>query len=506
MDPDRLFPADPATRAIARDLYAGVRGLPLICPHGHVDPALFAEDAPLPNPAALFVAPDHYLTRMLYSQGVPPQRLGVPDRDGRVQVGPREAWRTFCEHWYLFRGTPSRLWLEQSLAEIFGVTERLGPETADAVYDELTARIAEPAYRPRALLRRFGIEVLATTDSPTDRLDQHARLAADGWAGPGEQPPATPRDRWPGGDTAPPRSPWPTDGPQCRIIPTFRPDPVTDPEQPGWAAAVARLGELTGADTGSYAGYLDALARRREDFRRAGATATDHGHPTALTADLDPADAARLYDRLLRDAGKDGPDPGDAELFRAQMLTESARMSVDDGLVMQLHPGSVRNHNGYLYAQFGLDSGGDIPAATDYVHALRPLLDRFGDDARLRLVLFTLDESAYSRELAPLAGVYPAVYLGPAWWFYDSPEGMRRYRELTTETAGFYNTVGFNDDTRAFPSIPVRHDVARRMDCGFLARLVAEHRLPADEAAEVATDLAYRLPKRAYRLDEGVTR
>jgi glucuronate isomerase len=477
MDPDRLFPADPATRAIARDLYAGVRGLPLICPHGHVDPALLAEDAPLPNPAALFVTPDHYLTRMLYSQGVPPQRLGVPDRDGRVRVGPREAWRTFCEHWYLFRGTPSRLWLEQSLAEIFGVTERLGPATADAVYDELTARIAEPAYRPRALLRRFGIEVLATTDSPTDSLDHHARLAADGLA-----------------------------GPQARIIPTFRPDPVTDPERPRWAAAVARLGELTGADTGSYAGYLDALARRREDFRRAGATATDHGHPTALTADLDPADAARLYDRLLRDAGKDGPDTGDAELFRAQMLTESARMSVDDGLVMQLHPGSVRNHNGYLHAQFGADSGGDIPAATDYVHALRPLLDRFGDDPRLRLILFTLDESAYSRELAPLAGVYPAVYLGPAWWFYDSPEGMRRYRELTTETAGFYNTVGFNDDTRAFPSIPVRHDVARRVDCGFLARLVAEHRLPADEAAEVALDLAYRLPKRAYRLDEGVTR
>ena len=505
MDPDRLFPADPATRAIARELYAEVRGLPLICPHGHVDPALLADDAPQPDPAALFVAPDHYLTRMLYSQGVPPQQLGVPDRDGHVQVGPREAWRTFCEHWYLFRGTPSRLWLEQSLAEIFGVTERLGPQTADAVYDELTARIAEPAYRPRALLRRFGIEVLATTDSPTDSLEHHARLAADGPASPEGRPPGTHRDHrlgeTPSGGPAAP-----VNGPRARIIPTFRPDPVTDPERPGWAAALGRLGELTGTDTGSYTGYLDALARRREDFRRAGATATDHGHPTALTADLDPADAARLYDRLLRDAGKDGPDTGDAELFRAQMLTESARMSVDDGLVMQLHPGAVRNHNRYLYAAFGPDSGGDIPAATDYVRALRPLLDKFGDDPRLRLVLFTLDESAYSRELAPLAGVYPAVYLGPAWWFYDSPEGMRRYRELTTETAGFYNTVGFNDDTRAFPSIPVRHDAARRVDCGFLARLVAEQRLPADEAAEVARDLAYRLPKRAYRLDEGGTR
>jgi len=473
MDPDRLFPADPATRAIARELYAEVRGLPLICPHGHVDPAMLSDDEQLPDPAALFVAPDHYLTRMLYSQGVPPQRVGVPDRDGRVQVGPRQAWRTFCEHWYLFRGTPSRLWLEQSLAGIFGVTQPLGPQTADAVYDELTARIAEPAYRPRALLRRFGIEVLATTDSPLDGLEHHARLAADGWA-----------------------------GKEGKIIPTFRPDPVTDPERPGWVAAVARLGEITATDPGSYAGFLDALARRRQDFKRAGATATDHGHPTALTADLDSADAARLYDRLLRDAAKEGADPDDAELFRAQMLTESARMSVDDGLVMQLHPGAVRNHDRRLFAAFGPDSGGDIPAATDYVHALRPLLDRFGDDPRLRLVLFTLDESAYSRELAPLAGVYPAVYLGPAWWFYDSPEGMRRYRELTTETAGFYNTVGFNDDTRAFPSIPVRHDVARRIDCGFLARLVAEQRLPAGEAAEVAGDLAYRLPKRAYRLDE----
>jgi len=474
MDSGRLFPADPATRAIARELYAEVRDLPLISPHGHVDPALLAGDLPLPDPAALFVTPDHYLTRMLYSQGVSPLRLGVPDRDGRVHAGPREAWRTFCAHWYLFRGTPSRLWLEQSLAGIFGVTGPLGPATADEVYDELTERIADPAFRPRALLARFGIEVLATTDSPLDSLEHHAKLAAEGWG-----------------------------GPEKRIIPTFRPDAVTDPERPGWVAAVARLGEITGTDTGGYAGYLAALARRREDFLRAGATATDHGTPSAQTADLDHAEAARLFGRLLRDAGQDGADPGDAELFRAQLLTEMARMSVDDGLVMQLHPGALRNHDRHLYAEFGPDSGGDIPVATDYVHALRPLLDRFGDDPRLRLILFTLDESAYSRELAPLAGVYPAVYLGSPWWFNDSPEGMRRFRELTTETAGFYNTVGFTDDTRAFPSIPVRHDVARRVDCGFLARLVAEHRLPASEAVEVARDLAYRLPKRAYRLDGG---
>ncbi|MBO0836136.1 MAG: glucuronate isomerase [Actinobacteria bacterium] len=471
-DPDRLFPADPAIRTIARELYGVVRDLPLISPHGHVDPALLADDAPLPDPVTLFVTPDHYLTRMLHSQGIGPEHLGVPDKDGRVQAGPREAWRTFCANWYLFRGTPSRFWLEQSLAEIFGVTQRLGPQSADAVYDELSARLAEPAFRPRALLRQYGIEVLATTDSPLASLEQHRRLAAEGWG-----------------------------GPEHRIIPTFRPDPVTDPEQPGWLANLARLGELTGSDTGGYAGFLDALARRREHFRQAGATATDHGHPTALTADLDRADAARLYDRLLRDAANDAAAPADAELFRAQMLTESAGMSVDDGLVMQVHPGALRNHNRYLFARFGSDMGGDVPTATDYVHALRPLLDKFGDDKRFRLVLFTLDESAYSRELAPLAGVYPAVYLGPAWWFYDGPEGMRRYRDLTTSTAGFYNTVGFTDDARALPAIPVRHDVARRIDCGFLAGLVAEHQLPADEAAEVARDLAYRLPKHAYRLD-----
>jgi glucuronate isomerase len=499
MDQDRLFPADPTTRAIARELYAEVRGLPLISPHGHVDPAMLADDVALPDPAALFVTPDHYLTRMLYSQGISPLRLGVPDRDGRVHASPREAWRTFCEHWYLFRGTPSRLWLEQSLAGIFGVTRPLGPATADEVYDELAARVADPEFRPRALLRRFGIEVLATTDSPLDSLEHHAKLAAEGSAGPGGRPPGTPRSRARSSIVSGVQE----GRPEPRVIPTFRPDAVTDPSRPGWLEAVARLGEIAGTDTGSYAGYLEALTRRREDFKRAGATATDHGTPTARTADLEPADAARLFGRLLGDAAKDGPDPGDAELFRAQLLTESARMSVDDGLVMQLHPGAQRNHDRYLYAEFGPDSGGDIPAATDYVHALRPLLDRFGDDPRLRLVLFTLDESAYSRELAPLAGVYPAVYLGPPWWFYDSPEGMRRYRELTTETAGFYNTVGFTDDTRAFPSIPVRHDVARRVDCGFLARLVAEERLPADEAAEVARDLAYRLPKRAYRLDGG---
>jgi glucuronate isomerase len=182
------------------------------------------------------------------------------------------------------------------------------------------------------------------------------------------------------------------------------------------------------------------------------------------------------------------------------MLTEMATMSADDGLVMQIHPGAFRNHNPWLFEHYGRDKGADIPTATDYVHALRPLLARHGNNPKLTIILFTLDETSYARELAPLAGHYPSLKLGPSWWFHDSPEGMRRFRQQVTETAGFYNTVGFNDDTRAFLSIPARHDVARRMDCGFLAQLVVEHRMEDWEAAELARALAYDLAKQAYKL------
>jgi glucuronate isomerase len=408
---------------------------------------------------------------MLLSQGIPPARLGVPavaGADPEPETDGRAIWRTFVAHWHLFRGTPSRLWLERTLADVFGVDARLRPETADEVYDALAARLAEPDFRPRALFGRFGIEVLATTESPLDDLSAHATLAADGWGGPGG-----------------------------RVITTFRPDDVVDLEWTGWEARVAALGELTGEDTGSYPGYLAALRRRREAFVKAGATSSDHGHPTARTLVLEPAEAAAIYTRGLRGTAS----PADAETFRAHMLTEFARMSIDDGLVMQLHPGSVRNHNRWLHATHGRDTGGDIPQATEYVHALAPLLDAYGNDPRLTLVVYTLDETSFSRELAPLAGGYPALYLGAPWWFLDAPEALRRFREAVTETAGFYNTAGFVDDTRAFCSIPVRHDVARRVDAGFLARLVAEHRLPLAEAAETIVDLAYHLPRRIFRLE-----
>jgi glucuronate isomerase len=462
---DRLFPAEPAVRSIARRLYGQVKALPIVSPHGHTDPAWFAVNAPFSDAASLLLAPDHYLYRMLYSQGVSMEALGVAGRDGDSPADPRAAWRLLASNFHLFRGTPSSLWLNHVFAQVFGFDVCLSIETADLYFDRIGALLQTEAFRPRALFDRFGIELLATTESPTDTLDHHRQIRDSGWGG--------------------------------RVVTAYRPDPVVDPEHEDFRASLARFGELTTLDVHGWAGYLEAHRRRRAVFALAGATSTDHGHPSAATADLSRPEAEALFAKVVG-----GPvPPADAELFRAQMLTEMARMSLDDGLVMQIHPGSFRNHNALVHGRFGRDKGADIPQRTDYVHALKPLLDAFGNEANLTIIVFTLDESAYARELAPLAGHYPALRLGPAWWFHDSPEGMRRFREQTTETAGFYNTVGFNDDTRAFLSIPARHDVSRRVDCGFLAKLVAEHRLDEDEAAEVAVDLAYRLVKQAYRLD-----
>jgi glucuronate isomerase len=464
LHPDRLFPAEPGVRGLARRLYDEVAGLPIISPHGHTDPEWFATDAPFADATSLLLAPDHYLYRMLYSQGVPLDALGVPSRKGASSADPRAAWRLFAENQHLFRGTPSALWLDHVFAEVFGFEVRLCAETADLYFDRIGELLATPAFRPRALFDRFGIELLATTEAPTDELKHHRAIRESGWDG--------------------------------RVVTAYRPDPVVDPEHEEFWVSLERFGQMTGQDVGFWSGYLEAHRIRRQAFIAMGATSTDHGHPTAATADLSPLEAEALYHRIV-----DGVwSKEDAELFRAQMLTEMAKMSLDDGLVMQIHPGSFRNHNAAVHRRFGRDRGADIPTATDYVRALKPLLDRYGNERDLTVIVFTLDETSYARELAPLAGHYPALRLGPAWWFHDSPEGMRRFREQTTETAGFYNTVGFNDDTRAFLSIPARHDVARRCDCAFLARLVAEHRLAEDEAHEVAQDLAYNLVKRAYKL------
>jgi glucuronate isomerase len=461
LNENRLFPAEDKTRAIAKRLYEGIRALPIVSPHGHTQAGWFAHNKRFADPVALFVQPDHYVFRMLYSQGISLEDLEI----GKPKVqNPHKVWRIFASNYHLFRGTPTRLWLDYAFQELFGLTERLSAKTADHYYETIEAKLATPEFLPRTLYERFRIEVLATTDSALDSLEDHKTIRASQWKG--------------------------------RIVPTFRPDAVVDPQFPGFLENVRALGTLTGEDTSTWRGYLHALAARRAFFKSMGATATDHGHPTALTEDLSETSAAELFEEILNKKAYDA----DVEIFRGQMLTEMARMSLDDGLVMQIHPGSVRNHNAQLFARYGRDMGADIPQPTGYVEALRPLLNRFGNEPGLTIILFTLDETAYSRELAPLAGHYPCLKLGPPWWFHDSPEGMRRFREMTTETAGFYNTVGFNDDTRAFLSIPARHDVARRMDAAFLAQLVAEHRLDEDEAVELAEDLTVGLVRKAYKL------
>jgi glucuronate isomerase len=462
---DRLFPPDPTVRAIARRLYARVRALPIVSPHGHANPAWFAQNEPFPDPSTLLIIPDHYIFRMLYSQGIPLESIGIARSDGApVEGDPRKIWRLLATHWRLFLATPSRIWLTHALSEVFGVAERLTPESADGIYDRIAECLTLPEFRPRALFERFNIEVLATTESPLDPLAHHRKLRESAWKG--------------------------------RVITAFRPDSVVDPDDPHFSSNVVKLGETTGEATDTWSGYLRALANRRRFFASLGATSTDHGHPSAATFDHSPPECEALF----RKAFSGDASPVEAERFRGQMLLEMARMSIEDGLVMQIHPGAFRNHNPRVFRDFGPDKGADIPSRTDYVRALKPLLDRFGNDSRLSLIVFTLDESTYSRELAPLAGHYPALKIGPAWWFFDSPEGMRYYRQRITETAGFYNTVGFNDDTRAFLSIAARHDVARRVDCGVLATWVAEHRVDEDEASDLAVDLAYNLAKRAYKL------
>lgn len=465
LSPDRLFPAEASTRSVARSLYQAVSKLPIVSPHGHTDPRWYAENDPFPDPARLFIVPDHYVFRLLHSQGIDLSDLGVPRADdGWTETDSRTIWHRFAENYHLFRATPSRLWLEHAFEEVFGWTRRLCAENADEAYDHIAACLAKPQFRPRALFERFNIEVIATTESPLDDLRWHRAIREGDWNG--------------------------------RVVTAYRPDNVVDPDFEGFTENVEKLGELAGEDTLGWRGYLNAHRKRRAFFKSLGATSTDHGHPSAHTENLSAAEADGLFQKALKGTCM----PAEVERFRGHMLTEMARMSLDDDLVLQIHPGSFRNHSSPVLNAYGRDKGFDIPTQTTYVDALKPLLDAVGEEKNLRIILFTLDETAYSRELAPLAGVYPALKLGPAWWFHDSPEGMLRFREMTTETAGFYNTVGFNDDTRAFCSIPARHDVARRVDCAYLASLVTSGRLDEDEAYEVAIDLAYRLAKQAYRL------
>jgi glucuronate isomerase len=465
---DRCFDPDPATRRAALNLYHSIQNLPIISPHGHVDAALFADPhASFGTPADLLVIPDHYVFRMIHSQGVPLASLGVPSMDGTpVERDHRRIWQRFADHFYLFRGTPSGLWLAYEFKFVLGIEEQLTPQNAARIYDQIVERLASPEFRPRALFEKFNIEVLATTDSASDPLDSHRALRASGWAG--------------------------------RVIPTFRPDAVVNLETENWHTQIEALSRASGVSIRDYASFLAALETRRAAFRQLGAVATDHGVFQPQTAPLPEEEAHAIFQRALQGQLR----PGDASRFTAHMLMEMARMSCEDGLVMQLHCGSFRNHHPDTLARFGRDRGYDIPVQTEFTHNLRPLLARYGADPRLTLILFTLDETTYARELAPLAGVYPALRLGPPWWFHDSWNGMRRYFDQVMETAGIYNTVGFNDDTRAFLSIPARHDLWRRAVANWLAGLLVRGFIGNDDALEMARELAYHLPRRAYRLDQ----
>ncbi len=464
-DPDRLFPYDDALRGLARVIYGSIKDLPILSPHGHCDPRWFAENQRFPNPAELFVTPDHYVFRMLVSQGVSMDDLGIPRIDGgTIEQDPRKIWRLFAKHINLFRGTPSGIWLNHSFEHVFGFLEPLTADNADEYYDHIDSTLAMDQFRPRAMFDRFKIDCLATTEGALDDLRWHRQIIDSDWSG--------------------------------RVITTYRPDAVVDPDFEGFAENIDAFGALTGEDIATWAGYLNAHRIRRAYFRDHGATATDHGHPNARTEDLPQDEAAALYAKIL--TGDFTADEADA--FRGQMLTEMARMSVEDGMTMQIHAGSTRNHSAQVFASHGRDKGFDIPRRCDFVDALKPMLDAVGMEPDLTILLFTLDETTYGRELAPLAGAYPALKLGPAWWFFDSAEGIRRYREITTETCGFYNTAGFNDDTRAFCSIPARHDVSRRVDASYLAELVATGRLTEGEALDLAQVLTTDLVKSAYKL------
>jgi len=467
LHPDRYFSATPAVREVARELYEQVASLPLVCPHGHVDPRLLALDQPFPDPSTLIVIPDHYIVRMLYSQGVAMERLGITRTDGgAIETDPRKIWQLFGDHFHLFRGTPSGAWLAHEFEDVFEITEPLNGASALQIYEAIESKLRQPSFRPRALFDRFNIEVLCTTDAATDSLEHHARIKQSGWNG--------------------------------VVRPTFRPDLAINVRHPQWTREIERLSASTSQPVTSYPSYIRALENRRAFFKSAGATATDHAAETPFTAALSPAEAAALFERALRGHAT----VEDARAFTGHMLMEMARMSTEDGLVMQLHPGSDRNHNALVFDRFGPDRGCDIPLATEYTRNLKPLLNRYGNDPRLTLVVFTLDETTYSRELAPLAGHYPSLRLGPPWWFHDSIEGMTRFRYQVTETAGIYNTAGFNDDTRAFPSIPARHDLARRIDANFLADLVTRHIVTMDDATEMIRALSYDLARKTYKLGD----
>ncbi|MBK7106036.1 MAG: glucuronate isomerase [Ignavibacteriae bacterium] len=465
LNEDRFFDANPAIRNIARELYFEVKDLPIVSPHGHVEPKIFVENKPFPNPTELFITPDHYVFRMLYSQGISLDELDIPQKDGtRLGKDPRKVWQIFAENYFLFAGTPSGVWLDYEFNKVFGIKEKLNGSNAQKIYDDINEKLQTTEFLPRNLFKQFKIEVLSTTDAATDQLENHKKIKKSGWDG--------------------------------KIVPCFRPDGLTNLLNPYWKNEIAELEKLTSLEINNYKNFISALEMRREYFKKNAATSTDHGVVSPYTHKLTQSEADEIFSSALQN----NVNEKYSDLFTANMLMEMARMSCEDGLTMQIHAGSNRNHNKLIFDKYGADKGCDIPQQTEYTNNLKELLNTYGNNQNFTVIVFTLDETNYARELAPLAGHYPAMKLGPAWWFHDSIEGMSRYRHNITETAGFYNTVGFNDDTRAFVSIPARHDVARRVDSNFLAGLVAKHIISMGDAQILINELTYNLVKKAYKL------
>ena len=379
------------------ELYSDVAELPIVSPHGHIDVRLFADPAArLDPPGRLFVSADHYVVRMLYSQGVPLERAGL----GETEVDDRAVWQLLADNVHLFALTPTGLWLRETLATVFGIEERLDSASAEVLYARVEEQLASPAFAPRALLDRFRVECLSTTDAAGASLADHRALA----------------ESQPG-----------------RIRPTFRPDAVVALDAAGWRDALVRA-----------RGCRRPRDRRLRDVhRRRWPSAAPRSRRSAgrqpITRRRAPTPRAsptvrrpRCSQPRLRARARHA----DARRFEAHMLNEFARMSSDDGLVMQLHVGSLRDHNSPLAERFGRDIGADIPVATDWTRGLRPLLEACGNDPGFTVILFTLDESTYSRELAPLAGHYPAVLLGCPWWFHDSPAGIDRFLDRVDGDGG----------------------------------------------------------------------
>ncbi|MEN9954281.1 MAG: hypothetical protein RL028_883 [Actinomycetota bacterium] len=463
LDSNRLLVSAGTDSAIALELYGEIRDLPIISPHGHVDPNLFVRNEKFESPTDLFIYHDHYITRLLHADGVSMVELRKPQSDADLSHA-KNAWLKFFERWAMFAGTASGYWFQESLQTVFGITQEPSAENALAIFEQIALELARDEMSPIELLKSFNIEFLATTDDPCDDLAAHSILNGDA-------------------------------GLATRFAPTFRPDFYIDPRTEDWLERVQRICTMT-SQLVNHKGLVEALWLRRVFFKSQGAVSVDIGAATAFTTVLPTADAEALFEKAKAGTISEA----EALLYRGNMITEMVRMSCEDELVITLHVGVHRNHSAPTLEKFGRDTGHDLPIQAEFVQNLKPVLDLYGLHPNLTLILFSLDESTWGREIAPLASFYPSVRIGAPWWFLDAPDSATRFREATVEIAGFYRGSGFIDDTRAFLSIPARHDMARKVEAAFLAKLVTQGRISIETARKIVTDIVVAIPKRAFKL------